>query len=384
MDPVYLDYAATTPVRDEVRAAMTPALTGLFGNPSSIHRWGREAREALEQAREELAAALGASASEVTFVRGGTESDNLALLGWCVARRDRGEEPTVVISAVEHHAVLEAADQAERTGLARVLRLAVDPSGAVDLDQLRLTLGGGPTLVSVMWVNNECGMVLPLNEIGSIVAEAGATLHSDAAQAVGKVPVDVGDTPVHLVSGTGHKVYAPKGIGALYIRPPLKPEKFCHGAGQERGWRAGTENVLEIVGLGKACEIAVRDLQQNMAHMQRLRDRLHKGLAIELTDVRLNGHSVKRLPNTLSLSFKGVEANRILEEIGLKVAASAGAACHSDTVEISHVLESMNVPLEWAKGTLRFSVGRMTTAEEIDKAIEFVTRAVKKLRIEKP
>jgi cysteine desulfurase len=228
------------------------------------------------------------------------------------------------------------------------------------------------------------GTIQPLAQISQIAKEHGIVMHTDAAQSVGKIPTDVQDLGVDLLSVAGHKAYAPKGIGALYIRPPLKPEKFCHGAGQERGWRAGTENVLEIVGLGKACEIAARDLQRNMAHMQRLRDRLHKGLTAELTGARLNGHSVKRLPNTLSLSFKGVEANRILEEIGLEVAASAGAACHSDTVEISHVLEAMKVPLEWAKGTLRFSVGRMTTAEEVDQAIEIVTRAVKKLRKENP
>jgi len=191
--------------------------------------------------------------------------------------------------------------------------------------------------------------------------------------------VDVHRLGVDLLSVAGHKIYAPKGVGALYIRKPLKPEKFCHGAGQESGWRGGTENVLEIVGLGKACEIAARDLGKNMEGMRKLRDRLHQGIARELSGVKLNGHQEKRLPNTLSLSFDGVEADRILEEIGFELAVSAGAACHSGTIEISHVLEAMDVPIEWAKGTLRFSPGRMTTAEQVDRAIMIITNAVKKL-----
>jgi len=239
-------------------------------------------------------------------------------------------------------------------------------------------------LITIMHANNEVGTIQPIAQISRIAKEHRIVMHIDAAQSVGKIPTDVQDLDVDLLSVAGHKVYAPKGTGALYVRPPLKPEKLFHGAGQERGWRAGTENVLEIVGLGKACEIAARDLQRNMVHMQRLRDRLHEGLSAKLTDMRLNGHPMKRLPNTLNLSIKGVEANRVLEEIGLEVAASAGAACHSDTVEISHVLEAMNVPREWAKGTLRFSVGRMNTVEEIDRAIDIVARAVRKLRQEKP
>jgi cysteine desulfurase len=235
-------------------------------------------------------------------------------------------------------------------------------------------------LITIMHANNEVGTIQPIAAISKIAKEHGIPLHTDAAQAVGKIETDVQRLGVDLLSVAGHKVYAPKGIGALYVRPPLKPEKFCHGAGQERGWRAGTENVLEIVGLGKACEVAALELQRNMVHMQHLRDRLHAGLAKAVADVRLNGHPEKRLPNTLNLSFKGLEANRILEEIGLEVAVSAGAACHSDTVGISHVLKAMGVSLEWAKGSLRFSLGRMTTAGEIDRATEIVTTAVKKLR----
>jgi len=205
-------------------------------------------------------------------------------------------------------------------------------------------------------------------------------MHTDAAQSLGKIPVDVAAMGVDLLSVAGHKLYAPKGIGALFVRKGMLPEKFCHGAGQERNWRAGTENVLEIVGLGKACEMAAQQLKENMEHMRAMRDRLHEGIIENLDEVHLNGHFKHRLPNTASLAFKDLEANRILEEIGLEVAASAGAACHADTIALSHVLEAMHVPVEWAKGTLRFSVGRMTTTEEIDRAVVVITGAVKKLR----
>jgi cysteine desulfurase len=230
-----------------------------------------------------------------------------------------------------------------------------------------------------MHANNETGAIQPVSEIGELAKSKNIVMHTDAAQSVGKISTDVRKLNVSLLTIAGHKVYAPKGIGALYIQKPLKLEPFCHGAGQEGGRRAGTENVIEIVGLGKACEIACRDLEKNMAHMKRLRERLHGGIVAKTDQVRLNGHAALRLPNTLSLSFHGLEANRILEEIGLEVAASAGAACHSDTVEISHVLTSMNIPEDWAKGTIRFSLGKMTTEAEIDRAIEVVVEAVKKL-----
>jgi cysteine desulfurase len=360
---------------------MRPFLDVEFGNPSSSHWYGIAPKQAVESARKQVAGILNCRPQELFFTSGGTESNNHAITGTARALRDRGNH--LITSAFEHPAVLEVCRYLEKDGFETTF-LPVTADGLVDPAEVEKAIRPTTILVTIMHANNEVGTIQPLAQISQIAKEHGIVMHTDAAQSVGKIPTDVQDLGVDLLSVAGHKAYAPKGIGALYIRPPLKPEKFCHGAGQERGWRAGTENVLEIVGLGKACEIAARDLQRNMAHMQRLRDRLHKGLTAELTGARLNGHSVKRLPNTLSLSFKGVEANRILEEIGLEVAASAGAACHSDTVEISHVLEAMKVPLEWAKGTLRFSVGRMTTAEEVDQAIEIVTRAVKKLRKENP
>jgi cysteine desulfurase len=234
-------------------------------------------------------------------------------------------------------------------------------------------------LITIMHANNEVGSIQPVEEIARIAKRHNITVHTDAAQSLGKVPTDVNHLGVDLLSVAGHKLYAPKGIGALFIKEPLSPEIFCHGAGQEMGKRAGTENVMQIVGLGKACELAKNKLEQNRKHLRITRDRLEEGLTRGIPHVRTNGHPEKRLPNTLSLSFKGLEADRILEEIGLEVAVSPGAACHSDRVTVSHVLQAMDVPEEWARGTIRFSTGRMTTAEEIEKTVSVVTAAVKKL-----
>ena len=379
--PIYLDYNGTTPHAPEVVAAMRPFLEVEFGNPSSSHWYGIAPKQAVESARKQVAGILNCRPQELFFTSGGTESNNHAITGTARALRARGNH--IITGVFEHPAVLEVCRYLEKNGFETTF-LPVTADGFVNPAEVEKAIRPTTILITIMHANNEVGTIQPIAQISRIAREHGIVMHTDAAQSVGKIPTDVQDLGVDLLSVAGHKVYAPKGIGALYIRPPLKPEKFCHGAGQERGRRAGTENVLEIVGLGKACEIAALDLQRNMVHMQRLRDRLHEGLSAKLTDMRLNGHPMKRLPNTLNLSVKGVDANRILEEIGLEVAASAGAACHSDTIEISHVLEAMKVPREWAKGTLRFSVGRMTTVEEIDKAIEILTRAVKKLRKEKP
>ena len=379
--PIYLDCNGTTPHAPEVIAAMRPYLEVEFGNPSSSHWYGIAAKQAVESARKQVAGILNCRPQEVFFTSGGTESNNHAITGTARALRARGNH--IITSAFEHPAVLEVCRYLEKDGFETTF-LAVTADGLVDPAEVEKAIRPTTILITIMHANNEVGTIQPIAQISRIAKEHRIVMHIDAAQSVGKIPTDVQDLDVDLLSVAGHKVYAPKGIGALYVRPPLKPEKFCHGAGQERGWRAGTENVLEIVGLGKACEIAARDLKRNMVHMQRLRDRLHEGLSAKLSDMRLNGHPMKRLPNTLNLSVKGVEANRVLEEIGLEVAASAGAACHSDTVDISHVLEAMNVPREWAKGTLRFSVGRINTVEEIDRAIEIVARAVRKLRKEKP
>ena len=375
--PIYLDYNATTPHDPEVIEAMRPFLETEFGNPSSSHYYGLAPKRAVENARRQVAHILQCEPQEVFFTSGGTESNNHAIRGLAHTRRDKGNH--IITSAFEHPAVLEVCRYLETEGF-ETTYLPVTDEGLVDPAGVEKAIRTTTVLITVMHANNEVGTVQSIEEIAGMAKKHGITIHTDAAQSVGKIPTDVRQLGVDLLSVAGHKVYAPKGIGALYVRSTLKPEKFCHGAGQEMGRRAGTENVLQIVGLGKACEIAARDLIKNMDRMQPLRDRLHEGLIGQLADVKLNGHNQKRLPNTLSLSFKDLEADRILEEIGLEVAASAGAACHSDTVEISYVLETMRVPLEWAKGTLRFSVGKMTTAAEIDKAVAVVVKAVNKLR----
>ena len=372
--PIYLDYNGTTPHDPEVIEAMRPYLETEFGNPSSSHWYGIKPKQAVETARRQVAAILNCSPTEVFFTSGGTESNNHAILG--VAHRFREKGNHIITSSFEHPAVFEVCRYLESDGF-ETTYLPVSEEGLVDPADVAGAVRATTILITIMHANNEVGTVQAIADISRIAKKHGIVMHTDAAQSVGKLPTNVEALGLDLLSLAGHKVYAPKGIGALYVRPPLVPEKFCYGAGQEMGWRAGTENVLEIVGLGKACEIAQRDLTKNMAHMKSLRERLHEGLAGRISGVRLNGHVQHRLPNTLSISFRGQEANRILENIGLEVAASAGAACHSDTVMISHVLEAMSVPLEWAKGTLRFSVGRMTTEAEIDKTIRVVAAAVK-------
>ena len=375
MKPIYLDYNGTTPHDPEVIEAMRPFLETEFGNPSSSHWYGSKPKQAVEAARQQVAGILNCRPADVFFTSGGTESNNHAILG--VARQLREKGNHIITSNFEHPAVFEVCRYLEKEGF-RTTYLPVSEDGLVDPIDVERAIRPTTILITIMHANNEVGTVQPIAAISRIARLNNIIVHTDAAQSVGKIPTDVDQLGLDLLSVAGHKVYAPKGIGALYVRPPLVPEKFCHGAGQEMGWRAGTENVLEIVGLGKACEIAKRDLEKNMTRMKYLRDRLHEGLLARLADVRLNGHYDQRLPNTLSVSFKGHEANRILADIGGKVAVSAGAACHSDTVQISHVLEAMRVPLEWAKGTLRFSVGRMTTQEDIDTAIRVVVEAITK------
>ena len=375
--PIYLDYNGTTPHDPEVIAAMRPFLESEFGNPSSSNWYGIRPKEAVETARNQVAQALGCRPNEVFFTSGGTESNNHAIRGAARALRARGNH--IITSAIEHPAVLEVCRYLAGDGF-ETTTLPVSADGLVDPADIAAAIRPTTLLITIMHANNEVGTVQPIAEISAIARQHGIIMHTDAAQSVGKIPTDVTQLGVDLLSVAGHKIYAPKGIGALYVRPPLQPEKFCYGAGQEMGWRAGTENVLEIVGLGKACEIAARQLDATMPHLQSMRDRLCKGLMNSLQQIRVNGHMTSRLPNTLSISFENLEADRILETIGSEVAASAGAACHSGTVQLSHVLQAMKLPLPWSKGTLRFSVGKMTTAEEIDRAIEVIAAAVARLR----
>jgi len=374
--PVYLDYNATTPHDPEVIEAMRPYLETEFGNPSSSHWYGYKPKNAVEKARQQVARLLNCDLQEVIFTSGGTESNNFAIKGIAFAMQAGGNH--IITSLIEHPAVLEVCHFLERHGF-EITYLPVDREGLVKIKDIEEAIRPETILISIMHANNEIGTIQPIAEIASIAKAHDIIFHTDAAQSVGKIPTDVIKLGVGCLSLAGHKIYAPKGVGVLYARRPLKLQKFCHGAGQEMGRRAGTENVLEIVGLGKACQIAERDLQKNMAHMNQLRDRLQEGLFDSLKKIRLNGHPVKRLPNTLSVSFRGLQANRILDEISPLIAASAGAACHSDVVKISQVIQAIRLPQEWAMGTLRFSVGRMTTPKEIDHTIHVVVNAVKKL-----
>lgn len=375
--PIYLDYNGTTPHDPEVIEAMRPFFETEFGNPSSSHWYGIKPKKAVERARGQVAALLGCSAGEVVFTSGGTESNNQAIQSFGGANFANGTH--IVTSRIEHPAVLEVCRFMEAHGFS-VTYLPVDGTGRVAVSDVEAALRADTVLISIMHANNEVGTVQPIAEISKIAEGNGILFHTDAAQSLGKIPTSVDKLGVGLLSVAGHKLYAPKGVGALYIREGVSPKVLCHGAGQERGLRAGTENVLEIVGLGKACEVAGRDLERNCLQMAAMRDRLETSLRSQLQDIRFNGHPDHRLPNTTSVSFRDLEADRILEEIGPKVAASAGAACHAERVQISHVLEAMNIAKRWAKGTLRFTTGKMTTTGEIDRAVEVIVAAVEKLR----
>ncbi|MCL7488699.1 MAG: cysteine desulfurase [Desulfobulbaceae bacterium] len=374
--PIYLDYNATTPHAPEVIEAMRPFLEEHFGNPSSSHWYGIEPRRAVEKARAQVAGLLQCSPEEIIFTSGGTESNNHAIKGMAWAMRDRGRH--IITSAVEHPAVLEVCRSLEEHGFETTV-LPVDSRGMVAPVDVEKAVRPSTILITIMHANNEVGTIQPIAEISEIAGKHAIAMHTDAAQSVGKIPAVVADLGVDLLSIAGHKLYGPKGIGALYVRHPAAPAKFCHGAGQERGWRAGTENVMHIAGLGKACESAAVNLRQHMGKMQAMRDRLFDEFAGSVADVQRNGNPEQTLPNTLSVSFKGIEADKILEKIADTVAASGGAACHSGTVHISHVLKAMGVHEEWAKGTLRFSVGRMTTMEQVDRAAEAVIAAVREM-----
>ena len=375
--PIYLDYNATTPHDPEVIAAMRPFLEEEFGNPSSSHLYGRAPQKAVMESRRQVAALFSCRPEEIIFTSGGTESNNHAIKGIADAYGDKGNH--IITSRIEHPAILEVCGYLEKNGT-EVTYLPVDSQGMVSVAAVEAAIKPHTILITIMHANNEVGTLQPLANIAMIARAHGILLHTDAAQSVGKIPTAVDELGVDLLSMAGHKLYAPKGVGALFIRDGVKVPCFMHGAGQESGRRPGTENVLEIVGLGKACEIAGRDLDRNMTQMQQMRDRLYEGLKGSCGKVRVNGHPQKRLPNTLSISFEGLEANRILDHMAARVAASAGAACHSDTIEVSGVLKAMDVPLNWAKGTLRLTTGRGTTEADIDRAVEVISKAVTSLK----
>jgi len=368
---IYLDYNATTPVHPEVASAIRPYLEQIYGNPSSSHAFGAEARTAMEKARAQVAALIGCRNHEIVFTSGGSESNNLAIKGAAFAYQNKGNH--IITSQTEHPAVSEVCKYLEKQGF-RITWLPADEYGLVSTADLEKAVTPETILVSIMHANNEVGTIQPIRELAAIAHQHGILFHTDAAQSAGKISIRELETD--LLSVAGHKLYAPKVIGALYIREGVKLEKLIHGADHEQNLRAGTENVALIVGLGKACELALRDLDSNKQHACRLRDLLRDKIITAFPAVGMNGHPEKRLPNTLSLSFPGIEANTILSELAEEVAASAGAACHAGETKMSATLKAMNVPEEYAMGTIRFSTGRFLSEPDIEKASESIIRVV--------
>lgn len=378
MRRVYLDHNATTPVAPEVLEAMLPYFSQRFGNASSVHSFGREAKRALEDARETVAEAIGARASEIIFVGSGTEADNTALKGVAWALRDRGRH--IVTSRVEHKAVLETCHFLERQGF-EVTYVPVDRYGMVHPEAVREALRDDTILVSVMHANNEVGTVNPIAEIGALCRERGVLFHTDAVQSFCKLPFHVDELNVDLASFSGHKIYGPKGVGVLYARRGVRFEPLLHGGEHERNRRASTVNVAGAVGFARAVELAAGRLEQEVAHLTELRDRLWEGIRQRVEDVHLNGHPEKRLPGTLNVSFGGIEGESLLLSLDMKgVAASAGSACTSGSLSPSHVLDAMGVPLELARAAVRFSLGAGNTREDVDYTLEILPEIVQRLR----
>jgi cysteine desulfurase len=398
MNRVYLDYNATTPVEPEVLDAMLPYFSGEFGNAASIHTFGQKARAGVEMAREQVAALIGARPQEIIFTSGGTESDNHAIFGAVNAlmsgpfpKRDKHDDGSahrvvishlkhVITSAIEHEAVLNACQALEKEGV-EVTFLSVDRDGQIDLDDLRRAIRPETVLITIMHANNELGTVQPLEEIGRIAAQADVTFHTDAVQSAGKIPIDVNKFQLDLLSLSGHKLYAPKGIGALYIRGGTRLGQLLYGGHHQRGFRPGTENVTGIVGVGKAAEIVRKSLSVDANQMRALRDKLQQGLLDRVPHSRVNAAEAPRTPNTTNLVFPGVEGEALLIALDLKgLACSTGAACSSGAVEPSHVLTAIGLPPEEARASLRFSLGRHTTESDIHFALQVVPAAVAQLR----
>ena len=377
--PIYLDHAATTPVRAEVRAAMEPFFDTRFGNPSSTHRWGREARASLDESRERVAHALGANPDEICFTSGGTEGDNLAVLGVWRARRSEGRN-VVMSTSIEHKAVLGAVHEAGAEG-ADERMIPVSSEGVVDVDAFRTLMGDDVAICSVMWVNNEIGTVQPVPELAEIARAHGAMFHTDAVQAFGKVRIDAKSTPFDMLTISGHKIGAPKGIGAMYIRrdTPLRP--LLYGGSQDRGRRPGTENVAFAVGLARAVELTAAEHEQECARVGALRDRLEAGLLARVPDAVVHGQGTTRAPHILNISVPGTDSESLLMALDLAgVACSSGSACQSGSVDPSHVLAAMGVPRELAISAVRMSLGSLTTDACIDRVTELFPALIAKAR----
>jgi cysteine desulfurase len=381
---IYLDHAATAPLDERVLGVMMPFLTTYYGNPSSIHRAGRAALDALDQARDMIAAVLGASAKEIIFTAGGTEADNLAVKGVALAQRAAGRGAHIITSAVEHHAVLHACEYLQEGGF-EVTALPVDQYGLVNPADLRAALRDDTVLVSVMYANNEVGTIQPIAELGALCRERGVPFHTDAVQAAGSLPLNVRELNVDLLTIAAHKFYGPKGVGALYARRGVALLPQINGGAQERRRRAGTENVAAIVGMAHALQLAEAERAEHARHCASVRDRLESGILAGIPHVSVNGHPQARLPNNLNVSFDYIEGESVLlllDQHG--IAASSGSACTSGSLEASHVLLAMGLSHERALGSVRFSVGRATTAEDIDMVLTTLPGLIEQLRSVSP
>jgi cysteine desulfurase len=374
---IYLDNNATTCVAPEVREAMTPFFEEYWGNPSSMHTFGGQVKKYIDRAREQVARLINADPSEIIFTSCGSESDNMAIRGTVEAA---GGRPHIITTRVEHQAVLAVCQYLEAQGCP-LTELRVDAAGQLDLDELKKNLHVDTAIVSIMWANNETGVIFPIEQVTELVHNAGKILHTDAVQVVGKIPIDVKKTPVDLLALSGHKLHAPKGIGALYIRKGTRINPFLLGGHQEGGKRAGTENVPYIVGLGKACELAAKFMTEENTRVRAMRDRLEKSLLASCPDARVNGDRDHRLPNTANISFEFIEGESILlmlDEVG--VAASSGSACTSGSLEPSHVMRAMGVPFTAAHGSIRFSFSRFNVESDVDVVLNNLPRIVNRLR----
>ncbi len=382
MNRIYFDHAATTPVRPEVLTEMLPYFTENFGNPSSIYAWGRENRSAIDRARDSIAAQLGCTAREIIFTGCGSEADNLAIKGFALANQKKGNH--IITSAVEHHAVLDTVKYMTKLGF-EITILPVDQYGMVSPDELAKAIRPETILVSIMYANNEVGTINPIPELAKVCREAGVCFHTDAVQAAGALDLNVDKLGVDMMSLSAHKFYGPKGVGLLYVRKGVKLDSLIHGGGQERGRRAGTENVAGIVGMAKALELANAERLEMNARLTALRDRLIIGLRDRIPEIRLNGHPTERLPNNVNISIRYIEGESLLLNLDLKgIAASSGSACTSGSLEASHVLLAMGIPHEIAHGSLRLTLGRKTTEAEIDYLLEVLPPIVEKLRAMSP
>lgn len=382
MKKVYFDHSATTPVDGEVAKIMIEYMTDKFGNPGSIHFFGREANKAVNEARKNVADLVGATEKEVFFTSGGTESDNLAIKGVALANRKKGNH--IITTAIEHHAVLHACEALEKQGFT-VTYLPVDENAMVRTEDVKNAITDKTILISVMFANNEVGTIQPIKEIGQLAREKGIYFHTDAVQAAGNYPIDVNEYNIDLLSISGHKLYGPKGVGAIYIRKGVKIESLQQGGSQERKLRAGTENVPGIVGLGKAAEQAKLEMEQRMTHVRGLRDKLMKGIQEKISDIKLNGHPEIRLPGNLNFSFFYIEGESLLLNLDMKgIAASSGSACTSGSLDPSHVLLAMGMNHETAHGSLRLSLGRHNTEDDVNYCLEVLPVIVEKLRSMSP